>query len=72
MTYSLYDVMVLLKKMRPSPCPLDIYKMIDLVAPIVVKIINTSLSTGMVPNFYKQAVISPIFKKAQFGPCGAL
>jgi len=75
---SLDDVMVLLKKMKPSSCPLDIlptslfFKMIDLFAPIVVKIINTSLSTGTVPNLYKQAVVSPILKKVQFGPCRAL
>lgn len=63
---SLDDVMILLKKMKPSSCALDILptsmfvKVIDLVGPIVVKIINISLSTGIVPNFYKQAVISPI------------
>jgi len=37
-----------------------VFKVTDIVAPLVVKIINTSLSTGTVPNFYKQAVISLI------------
>uniref|UniRef100_A0A3P9J789 Reverse transcriptase domain-containing protein n=1 Tax=Oryzias latipes TaxID=8090 RepID=A0A3P9J789_ORYLA len=71
---SIDNIMVVSKKMKPSSCPLDIlpssmfFKVIDLIAPFLVKIINLSLSTGTVPNFLKQAAISPILKKPNLDP----
>uniref|UniRef100_A0A672G6V9 Reverse transcriptase domain-containing protein n=1 Tax=Salarias fasciatus TaxID=181472 RepID=A0A672G6V9_SALFA len=71
---SMEDFMEILRKMKPSSCPFDVlptsllYKVIDVVAPHVVNLINVSLSTGLVPNFLKQAAISPILKKPNLDP----
>ena len=47
-----------------DPIPTVIFKsFIDTIAPVVQKIINTSLDTGTVPSAYKSATVKPLLKK---------
>ena len=46
----------------PLPTPLVI-ECLDVLAPIITKIVNTSLTTGKVPSSWKEAVVHPTQKK---------
>ena len=51
------------------PCELDpipttlLYENLDILLPIIMNIINTSLTTGIVPRDLKTAVVKPLLKK---------
>ena len=56
--------------MKPSACPTDaipphLFKDVwDTVGPTIQSILNCSLATGIVPTYFKQAVVQPLLKKA--------
>ena len=45
-----------------------INKNVDILAPIFTTIVNKSISSGVVPNAYKEAVVTPIIKKTSPKP----
>ena len=48
-----------------DPVPTDLLmKCLDVLPPVITKIINISLDTGCFPNDWKEAIILPILKKA--------
>ena len=48
-----------------DPVPIDLLmKCLDVLLPVITKIINISLDTGCFPNDWKEAIILPILKKA--------
>ena len=49
-----------------DPVPTDLLmKCLDVLLPVITKIINISLDTGCFPNDWKEAIILPILKKAR-------
>ena len=54
---------------KPTTCPLDpiptplLFDCIDILLPPIHDIINTSLSTGIVPEIFKSAIVKPLLKK---------
>ena len=62
-----------LKKMilssKPTTCPLDpiptslLFDCIDILLPTLQRIINDSLSSGIVPSIFKSAIVKPLLKK---------
>ena len=49
--------------MRLDPCPTFIVKECkDILAPIIMEIINLSLSEGTFPGRFKQALVTPLLK----------
>uniref|UniRef100_A0A669E4F5 Reverse transcriptase domain-containing protein n=1 Tax=Oreochromis niloticus TaxID=8128 RepID=A0A669E4F5_ORENI len=71
---TLQDIRVLLCHIKQTSSPLDVLpssfftSVFDSVGPCIVEMINTSLHTGSVPSFFKQAVVEPILKKPQLDP----
>ena len=55
------EIRDILKEFPPKSCPLDPLPS-DLI-PVFTKIVNVSLSTGVVPNDLKQALVTPLLKK---------
>ena len=59
----------LIKNAKPTTCDLDpipsslIKQYIDILAPVICKIINTSLSTGEFASPWKTAIVKPLLKK---------
>ena len=51
----------------PMPTPV-LYVCLDEIILIVTSIINKSLSSGIVPQYFKHAVVKPLFKKASLDP----
>ena len=52
-----------------DPLPTSLVKAnIDILGPTLTRIVNRSISTGIVPQAYKQAVVTPIIKKATLEP----
>ena len=48
-----------------DPVPTDLLmKCLDVLLPVITKIINISLDTGCFPSDWKEAIILPILKKA--------
>lgn len=70
----LQDVKELIGKMKLSSSPTDIVptslflKTFDVLGPWVVKLINLSFKSGLVPSFFKHAVVNPILKKPNLDP----
>lgn len=60
--------------LRPSDCPLDslparLFKdVFDFVGPVVLNLINASLTSGCVPGVFKHAVVQPILTKHNLDP----
>ena len=52
-------------ELDPIPTTL-LYENFDILLPTIINIINTSLSTGIVPHDLKTAVIKPLLKKPSF------
>jgi len=71
---SLFDVTTLLDKLKPSyghsdVLPTMLFKQVfDSIGPCVVEMINTSLLTGVVPDFFKHAIVEPVLKKPSLDP----
>uniref|UniRef100_A0A8C6Q343 Reverse transcriptase domain-containing protein n=1 Tax=Nothobranchius furzeri TaxID=105023 RepID=A0A8C6Q343_NOTFU len=66
---SLDELIKIIGKAMPSGLPDDMIPMrlfkevFPVVAPLILHIINTSLSSGIVPDNFKEAVIQPLLKK---------
>ena len=66
---SLVEVEKLIQKAPPKSCELDpvptgiLKKCVKYIAPIIKRIINTSLSSATVPSHFKQAMVTPLLKK---------
>ena len=43
-------------------------KIFDVVGPWVVKLINLSFESGLVPSYFKHAVVNPTLKKTHLDP----
>lgn len=60
--------------MRPSTCPLDIiptkflFKIMDSLGSYLLLIINSSLSSGCVPDYFKCACVQPVLKNPGLDP----
>ena len=65
---------MLLNKMKPTSCPTDVLptmllkKVFDSTGPCITEVINSSLSTGVVPGFFKHAIVEPTLKKPNLDP----
>ena len=52
-----------------DPIPTSLLKSIsDTISPVIMKIINASLSTGSMPSAYKTAIVKPLLKKQGLEP----
>ena len=49
-------------KLDPMPTPIVVY-CIELLLPVIIKIINLLLSTGSFPDQWKRSIVNPILKK---------
>ena len=71
-SFSLYlkTVKNVVQEMPQKSCDLDpiptsvLYDCLDEIIPIVTSIINKSLSSGIVPDCFKHALVKPLLKKA--------
>ena len=55
------------KSSEPDPIPTTLlYENLDILLPTITNIINTSLTTGIVPRDVKTAVVKPLLKKPSF------
>ena len=65
-------VKTVVQEMLKKSCDLDpiptsvFYDHLDEIIPIVTRIMNTSLSSGIVPQCFKHALVKPLLKKGQF------
>lgn len=65
----LHDITSLLHSMKSSFCPMDVVptvlfvQVFDSIGPCIVEMLNSSLLTGVVPIFFKHAVVMPVLKK---------
>ena len=64
----------LLNKCTPTTCELDpiptplLLECIEKILPALTDIINTSLTSGVFPSIFKQAVVRPLLKKSSLDP----
>ena len=71
---TLNDIISLLQTLKPSSCPMDVVPTVlfvqafDSIGPCIVEMLNTSLLTGVVPSFFKHAVVKPVLKKPTLDP----
>uniref|UniRef100_A0A669E0K7 Reverse transcriptase domain-containing protein n=1 Tax=Oreochromis niloticus TaxID=8128 RepID=A0A669E0K7_ORENI len=71
---TLQDVSALLGRMKLTSSHLDVLppsffiSVFDSIGPCILEIINTSLYTGSVPSYFKQAIVEPILKKPNLDP----
>ena len=49
----------------PIPAPI-LHDCLEEITPIAADIINKSLSCGVVPHYFKHALVKPLLKKADF------
>ena len=67
-------VKTVVQKMPKKSCDLDpipttiLYDCLDKIIPIVTCIMNKSLSSGIVPQCFKHALVKPLLKKASLHP----
>ena len=67
-------VRTIVQEMPKKSCDLDpiptsvLYDCLDEIIPIVTSIVNTSLSSGIVPQCFKLALVKPLLKKASLYP----
>ena len=67
-------VKIVLQEMPKKSCDLDpiptsvLYDCLDEIIPIVTSIMNKSLSSGMLPQCFKHALVKPLLKKANLDP----
>ena len=53
------------KSCKLDPIPTSLTKQyLDALVPVITKIINTSLTTGIVPDCFKSAIVKPLLKKS--------
>ena len=71
---TLNDIISLLQTLKPSSCPMDVVPTVlfvqtfDSICPCIVEMLNTSLLTGVVPDFFKHAIVEPVLKKPSLDP----
>uniref|UniRef100_A0AAQ6IB00 Reverse transcriptase domain-containing protein n=1 Tax=Anabas testudineus TaxID=64144 RepID=A0AAQ6IB00_ANATE len=71
---TLFELLQTVSKMKPSSSPVDVIptkfliSIIDSLAPSLLNIFNTSLSTGIVPDYFKIASVQPLLKKPGLDP----
>lgn len=71
---SLSELTQVVQSLKPSDCPLDslptklLKSVFDVIGPFILKLINTSLSSGCVPDVFKHAVVQPLLKKHGLDP----
>lgn len=74
---SFQDITALLLKMKPSSSPTHVLAtkllktVFNSIGPSIVNLINLSLSAGVVPSFFKHAVVEPALKKPNLDPSQA-
>ena len=51
----------------PIPTPL-LFECLDAVIPVLINIVNTSLTTGIYPSIYKTAIVKPLLKSPPLIP----
>ena len=52
------------KSCKLDPIPTSLTKQyLDALVPVITEIINTSLTTGIVPDCFKSAIVKPVLKK---------
>ena len=67
-------VKTVVQEMPQKSCDLDpiptsvLYDCLDEIIPIVISIMNKSLSSGIVPHCFKHALVKPLLKKASLDP----
>ena len=67
-------VKTVVQEMPQKSCDLDpiptsvLYDCLDEIVPIVTSIMNKSLSSGIVPDCFKHALVKPLLKKASLDP----
>ena len=67
-------VKTVVQEMPKKSCDLDstptsvLYDCLDKIIPIVISIMNKSLSSGIVPRRFKHAFVKPLLKKASLDP----
>ncbi|KAK6192629.1 hypothetical protein SNE40_004070 [Patella caerulea] len=67
--FSEAEMLILLKESKPTWCLLDpfptkiLLQCADTLVPVITKVINSSLQSGIVPHPFKVAVIKPLIKK---------
>ena len=63
------DLKAIILKSKPTTCPLDpipthlFVECLDLILPHVTQIVNQSLSSGVFPTLFKNAIVKPLLKK---------
>uniref|UniRef100_A0A669C2J2 Reverse transcriptase domain-containing protein n=1 Tax=Oreochromis niloticus TaxID=8128 RepID=A0A669C2J2_ORENI len=71
---SLPELVKLVNSVKASSCPLDIVpaslfkNVFQVIGPSVLTLINSSLASGIVPVYFKNAAIFPLLKKPQLDP----
>ncbi len=71
---SLSELNDLVKHVKPSACPLDVVptrllkETMPTVGPFISSIINSSLISGLVPAYFKTALVKPLLKKPNLDP----
>ena len=64
----------ILKKMPKKSCDLDpipasvLFSCVDEITPLITTIMNRSLSSGVVPQCFKHAIVKPLLKKTNLDP----
>ena len=57
------------KSCNLDPIPNSIHKQsVDVIIPVITRIMNISLQSSSMPEIYKRALVSPLLKKKQFIP----
>ena len=68
------EIHSILKKAKPTSCALDpvptrfLYEHIDILLPTITRLVNTSLSAGVMPANCKKALVKPLLKKTGLDP----
>ena len=68
------DVCALIQKSAKKTCPLDpmptslVVGCLDVLLPVITRIVNSSLSSGYFPAEWKVALVNPLLKKAGLDP----
>jgi hypothetical protein len=68
------EISILIRNAKKTSCPLDpiptnlLLELLDLLLPVIHKIINSSLASGTVPTEFKKAIVKPLLKKASLDP----
>ncbi len=71
---SLSELLVVVQHLKPSHCSLDVIpprlltQIWDVVGSMILSIINQSLSKGVVPSYFKHALVQPLLKKPTLDP----